>query len=89
MKLLLAEKVEDPSFRKHPETSLFGTGTLCPEQLREPAEFCRAASPTHLQSEACRRSQRHAIQESQGGGADHLQSAGSRANAVKPFSCHG
>ena len=84
-----AQEVEGQCFRKHPESSLTGTGTLCPEQLREPAEFCSAASPTHLQPEACRRNQDHTIQESQGWGVDPSWNVGSLGNAVRTPNCRG
>ena len=71
-----AQEVEGQWFRKHPQSNLLGTGTLCPEQLREPAKFCRAAFRAPLQSEACRRNQGHAIQESQGGGVDSSRNVG-------------
>ena len=72
----------------HPELSLLGTGTLCPEQLREPAKFCHATSPGHLRSDACRRNPEHAYQESQDGGVDPSRNAGNPGNAVGPLNCH-
>ena len=89
MKLSLTEEVEDQRFRRHPESSLLETGTLCLQQLREPAEFCRAASPAHLWSEDCRQSQGHAIQAPQGGGVDLSEKTGYLENAVGPLKCHG
>ena len=88
-KLCLAQEVKDRCFRKHPESSLLGTGTLCPEQQREPTEICLAASPAHLRSQACHQKQGHAIQESHGGTVDPSRNAGSLETAVRPLSCHG
>ena len=66
-----------------------GTGILCPEQLREPAKFSYAASPAHLPSEACHRTQVHATQESQVGAVNPSQKVGSLESAVRPLNCHG
>ena len=57
----LLEGIEDQCFRKHPESSLLGTGTFCLEQLREPAKSCCDASPAHFQSEARRWNQGQVI----------------------------
>ena len=70
--------------RNNPESNLHGTGLLWPEQLGELAEFSHVASVANLQSEACRRTQGHATQESQVAAADLLQNAGSLETGARP-----
>ena len=89
MTLSLPEEVEHQRFSKRPESSLLETGSLCTEQLRELARFCRAASLACLRSEACRQNKGHATQESQGGGADPSQNVKSTENALRCLNCHG
>ena len=74
---------------EHPESSPHGTGILCPEQPREPAELFHAVSPAHPLSKACHRTQGHATQESQVGAADPSQNAGSLETGARPPNCHG
>ena len=88
MKPWRAQEVEGQCFRKHPESNLHGTGILCPEQLEELAEVSHVASPAHLQSEACRRTQGHATQESQVAADDLSQKAGSLESGATPPDCH-
>ena len=84
-----AQEVEDQCFRKRPESSPHGTGILCPEQLKEPAQSFHAVSPAHPLSKACHRTQGDATQESQVGAADPSQNAGSHENGARPPNCHG
>ena len=88
LKVSLAEEFDNQRFRKHTESNFLETGTLCPEQRREPAEFCRTASPAHLLSEVCLQHQRHATQESHGGSVDPSLNSGSLESAVRPLLCH-
>ena len=82
-----AQEVEGQCFRKHPESNLLGTGILCPEQLREPAKSCPAASPAHPLLKACHQTQGHATQESQVATAEPSQNAGSLENGTRPPDC--
>ena len=83
-----AQEVEGQCFRKHPESNLHGTGILCPEQLREFAKSCPAASPAHPLLKACHQTQGHATQESQVATADPSQNAGCLENGARPPDCH-
>ena len=83
-----AQEVEGQCFRKHPESNLLGTGILCPEQLREPAKSCPAASPARPLLKACHQTQGHATQESQVATADPSQNARSPENGARPPDCH-
>ena len=88
MRLWREQEVEGQCFRTHPESYLLGTGILCPEQLGALAEFSHVASLARLPSEACRRTQGHASQESRVAAADPSQNAGSLQNDARPQDYH-